>query len=247
MVLNNIRQSFPSMSMEEAKAVRKEFYHHFSDLLIESIKSASMSQAEFQKRYRFINKYILDEYHQKGKSVIILSPHTGNWEWIFSIVGIIPYDVYAVYQKLTNPYMDDYIKATRQRFDAMMTSNREIFEKINAAVDQDKQFLIWMAADQACKPEKAKWVNFLNQETTFHQGFEHMARDINCPVFFMDINKVGRSNYELNLHLIAEEPGKLPEGAIVEEFAKRSEDRIKEKPAYWLWSHNRWKHKKKTV
>ena len=244
MVLRNIMISFPDKSESEAKQIRKRFFRHFTDLIIESVKSATLSQKKFQKRYFIKNQQLLDDYYKQGKSVIILSPHTGNWEWVFSLVHVLPYDVYAVYQKLTNPYMDAYIRKTRQRYGAMMIPTAEAFATVTTAAENNRQVLTWMAADQACKPAKAQWVKFLHQDTTFHKGFEGLARQTNQTVLFLDIKKVKRSYYELELHVIAEEPNDLPSGKIVEEFARLTEKRIKVDPPFWLWSHNRWKHKK---
>ena len=126
-VLENIKRSFPDKPENEVRKIRKEFFRHFSDLIVESVKSATMGQKEFNKRYYITNQQLLDDYHKMGKSIIILSPHTGNWEWIFSLVPVIPYDVYAVYQRLTNPYMDEYIRKTRQRFGAVMIPTTKTF------------------------------------------------------------------------------------------------------------------------
>ena len=244
MVLKNIKISFPDKSEKEARRIRKDFFRHFSDLMIESVKSSTMGQKEFRKRYFITNQHLLDHYHATGKSIIILSPHTGNWEWIFSLVPGIPYDVYAVYQRLTNPYMDAYIRKTRQRFGAMMIPTNKTFRIIMSAISKGDQFLTWFAADQSARPNKAHWVHFLNQETSFHKGYEDLARKTNQPVLFLDIKKVKRSYYELELHVITDDPKSLPEGAIVKEFARQTEKRIRENPPYWLWSHNRWKHKR---
>jgi KDO2-lipid IV(A) lauroyltransferase len=244
LVLANIQRAFPNKSEDETRRIRKDFYRHFADLMVESVKSSTMRQDEFKKRYFITNQHLLDEYYEKGKSIIILSPHTGNWEWIFSLVSVIPYDVYAVYQRLTNPYMDDYIRKTRQRFGAMMITTRQTFKIIMSAVKRGDQFLTWFAADQSARPDRAHWVYFLNQDTSFHKGYEDLAKKTNQTVFFLDIKKVKRSYYELELHLITDDPKSLPEGAIVEEFARLTEKRIRENPPYWLWTHRRWKHKR---
>lgn len=244
MVLKNIMRSFPEKSEAQARRIRKNFFRHFSDLMIESVKSATMGQKEFQKRYYIINQHLLDTYHKEGKSILILSPHTGNWEWIFSLVDVIPFNVYAVYQRLTNPSMDQYIRRTRERFGAMMIPTTQTFKIILEAVKRGDQFLTWFAADQSARPGKAQWVWFLNQDTSFHKGYEDLAKVVNQPVLFLDIRKVKRSFYQLELHVITNTPRSLPEGTIVTEFARLTEKRIREDPAYWLWSHNRWKHKR---
>jgi KDO2-lipid IV(A) lauroyltransferase len=245
MVLKNIKRSFPEKSEAEAKQIRKDFFRHFSDLMIESVKSATMGQKEFRKRYFITNQHLLDTYYKTGKSIIVLSPHTGNWEWIFSLVPVIPYDVFAVYQRLTNPNMDEYIRSTRQRYGAKMIPTTKTFRIIMSALLKGDQFLTWFAADQSARPDKAIWVNFLNQDTSFHRGFEDLAKKTDQPVLFLDIKKVRRSYYELKFHVITDDPKSTPEGGIVKEFARLTEKRILENPPYWLWSHNRWKHKRK--
>jgi KDO2-lipid IV(A) lauroyltransferase len=247
MVLENIKRSFPDKTEKEARQIRKDFFRHFSDLLVESVKSATMGQKEFQKRYFIKNQHLLDTYHKMGKSIIVLSPHTGNWEWIFSLVPVIPYEVYAVYQRLTNPHMDQYIRNTRQRYGAMMIPTTQTFKIIKRAAERGDQFLTWFAADQSARPGKAQWVQFLNQDTSFHKGYEDLARQTDQSVLFLDIRKVRRSHYELELHVITDTPRELPHGAIVEEFARLTERRIREDPPFWLWSHNRWKHKRPNI
>ncbi len=244
MVLKNMRRSFPEKAEHELKQMRRAFYRHFTDLIIESVKSATMSQKEFQQRYYVVNQHLFDAYYNKGESVIVLSPHTGNWEWVFSLVYLLSFNTFAVYQRLSNRYMDAYIRKTRQRFGAQMIPTTEVFATITGAAQQSEPMLTWMAADQACKPAKAHWVNFLNQDTTFHKGFEDLARQTNQTVLFLDIKKVKRSYYELELHVITEDPNALAEGQIVEAFARLTEKRIKADPPNWLWTHNRWKHRR---
>ena len=140
--------------------------------------------------------------------------------------------------------MDEYIRRTRQRFGAEMIPTTKTFRIIMGALLKGDQFLTWFAADQSARPDKAIWVNFLNQDTSFHRGFEDLAKKTDQPVLFLDIKKVRRSYYELEFHVISDDPKSMKEGAIVTEFARLTEKRIRENPPYWLWSHRRWKHKR---
>ena len=63
-------------------------------------------------------------------------------------------------------------------------------------------------------------------------------------MFFLDIRKTKRSYYELEFMPICENPLEATEGMIIERFAQLTEKRIKADPAYWLWTHNRWKYRK---
>ena len=50
-VCKNIELSFPDLSESERKQLVKKFYHHFLDLMVESIKAFTISKKEIQKRY----------------------------------------------------------------------------------------------------------------------------------------------------------------------------------------------------
>lgn len=244
MVFKNLQNSFPDKSPQEIRAIARQFYLHLADLIIESIKSVSMTQKDFNKRYVLKNWPEMLDRLKQGKNLLLVSPHTGNWEWVFSLVEYIPVKVYAIYHPLTNPYFDNYIRETRQRYGAVMISMQETFKKILELHERKQQMLSWFAADQACNPEKAHWATFLGQDTTFHAGYETIARQTEQVVLFLDIKKIKRSHYELELIPICENPQDLQPGDIVNAFVALTEKRIRETPAYWLWSHNRWKHKK---
>lgn len=244
MVISNLKKAFPEKTEADIQKIAREFYLHLADLMIESIKSVSMNQKAFEKRYRPKNWEVLLDRLKAGDNVLLVSPHSGNWEWVFSLVDKIPVTVYAIYQPLKNKYFDQYIRDTRQRYGAKMISMRETFKKILEAHKNQEQMISWFAADQACNPEKAHWVKFLGQDSTFHAGYEDIAKQTNQAVLFLDIKKVKRSYYELEFMIICEDPNTMTKGEIVETFAELSEKRIRETPAYWLWSHNRWKHQR---
>lgn len=242
MVFKNLKNAFPEKTEKDITKIAKKFYLHLADLMIESVKSASMNQKTFQKRYKLKNWEELLDRLKKGDNVLLVSPHSGNWEWVFSLVDKIPTKVYAIYQPLKNKHFDKYIKNTRERYGAKLISMKETFKIILEAYENKEQMISWFAADQACKPERAYWTTFLGQDTTFHAGYEAIAKQTNQAVLFLDIKKVRRSYYELEIKVICKDSNLMKEGEIVEKFARLTEKRIKETPSYWLWSHNRWKY-----
>lgn len=256
-ILGNLKQAFPEKSPKEIEKISKDFYLHLCDLMTESIKGVSMNQIDFQKHYKVLNWDILFDEHKKGNSVILISPHTGNWEWVFSLVDRLVHpvfdNVFAIYQPLQNPYFNDYVLETRQRYGAQLIPMRETYKYILEAHKTNKQVVSWFAADQSPSPENAYWTTFLHQDTAFHAGYARIATQTNQTIMFLDIKKVKRNFFELTLIPIdyksvgnAENEGnpQKQQDFIVENFARLTEKRINENPAYWLWSHKRWKHKR---
>ena len=58
------------------------------------------------------------------------------------------------------------------------------------------------------------------------------------------MNKVKRGYYEVFIEELCTNPKKTSEGEITSLYLRKMEEKIKEQPQYWLWTHRRWKHKK---
>ena len=58
----NLRYSFPEKSEDEIIDIRNKFYHHFSDLFVETIKLQTMSDRLIKKRIQFENIECLETH-----------------------------------------------------------------------------------------------------------------------------------------------------------------------------------------
>ena len=99
----------------EPPAPRKTF-RHFVDVFFEMIKSFTISEKEISRRLSITNPELLDPYYEKGQSVIFLSGHYANWEWVsFIVEKSLNYHMSVVYKRLKNKYFDQLMKKTRNR------------------------------------------------------------------------------------------------------------------------------------
>lgn len=240
-VLENIRNSFPEITVRECKQIEKEFYRHLSDLVVESVKAFSISKENCIKRMVVINPEIFEPYYDKGQSVIAIGGHNGNWE-MYAVAGAIQlkHRVEALYTAFQNRFFDAKMRVSRSRFGFKMipTSTKEELDP-----DNGKPKLAIFAIDQCPrKTQRVHWMTFLNQETAVQFGAEKYARTHDTPVFFGNIYKVKRGHYEVKYELICEDPKEMEHGEIIAEGTRRLEKTIRNQSAYWLWSHKRWKH-----
>jgi KDO2-lipid IV(A) lauroyltransferase len=98
-----------------------------------------------------------------------------------------------------------------------------------------------MIADQ--RPKRSKTyhrLKFLGCDTSVITGTEDLARKFNYPVIFAHINRSKRGLYDVNFSLITEQPTELREFEITKRYFALLEQKIREKPEFWLWTHNRW-------
>lgn len=64
----------------------------------------------------------------------------------------------------------------------------------------------------------------------------------NHPVVFVDIQRIKKGNYTIQLDVISEQPQASSVHEITQKFASKIEMQIRQQPGSYLWSHNRWKH-----
>jgi KDO2-lipid IV(A) lauroyltransferase len=120
-----------------------------------------------------------------------------------------------------------------------------IFREIVKQRKAQKQMALALISDQT--PSKKNihyWTTFLNQDTPFLIGGERMARQTGYELFYVDVKKIKRGYYEADLVLLEDDVKNTPEFDVTERFARMMETTILRNPAYWLWTHKRWKHKR---
>ncbi|MFZ4564267.1 MAG: lysophospholipid acyltransferase family protein, partial [Bacteroidales bacterium] len=243
-VFSNLRNSFPEKSTEEITTIAKSFYHHLSDMLIESLKAFTMTEESVVKRYQYTNVEMLDDLYKKGQSVICIAGHYGNWEWGGLASGVqLMHKPVGFYKPLSNKYIDAYVQRSRVKGRSKLASITQTAETFQA--DYGEPAIFYMVADQSpSSPRLAYWVDFLNQDTAALHGPEKYARIYNLPVVFGTVIKVKRGYYRVDFSMLEPEPVKTKTGELTARFMKRLEEVIKAKPEYYLWSHRRWKLKR---
>lgn len=246
-IVENLKKSFPEKSDQEIKIITRKTYKNLTDLVVESIKTFTMSTQNVSKRFKVINPEILDEYFVRGQSIIGLTGHYGNWEWGAMAGSLqIKHRAIALYKPLSNKYIDNYIKRTRAENGTLLKSIYKTEETFENLKNQTCIFLL--VADQSpSSTKKAIWVDFLNQDTACLHGPEKYAKRYNYPVVFLSIQRIKRGRYKLIAEKLIENPSELNEGEVTRIYMNKLEEIIRKKPEDWLWSHKRWKRKRSII
>ena len=241
-IQSNLNNSFPNKSTQEKRRITKQFYKHFAQFLTEIIKMFCISKNSIRKRVQFKNKALIQYYYSEKKDVILVLGHYGNWEWGLLATSLVSdHEMVGIYKPLSSSFWNQQIKKLRSKFGATLVSMKESVRYL--LKQSNKPRLIGMIGDQTpTKNEIDYWTTFLNQETAVFSGTEKLAKKLNCPVVFVHIDKIKNGYYEMSFELITENPQAHPEGEITILHTQKLEEKIKERPELWLWSHRRWKH-----
>jgi KDO2-lipid IV(A) lauroyltransferase len=241
-VYENLVKSFPSKSQDEVKQIMRRFYSHFADLLVETLKLLRFSPAELSRHIYYENPEILNRLHSEGRHAIVLTGHLGNWEWLLGLTSASPYHTMSVYKPLSDKRFDRFFTRIRSKFGTTMVTMRSTIREILQYQKDQRLTLSCFIADQSPVWEETQyWTTFMNQQTAVYLGFEKIARKTNQVVLFYQVRKVKRGRYSVRIIPITENSQEMQPYEITEKYLQTLESVIREYPASWLWSHNRWK------
>lgn len=247
-IRTNIDNSFTDKSPKERRRIEKRFYHFLADMMVESVYGMHMSEKELEKRVVIEGSEEFERLTIQYGGAMIMTSHHCNWEWLIYVDHFYRNKknrMYYVYQELHNPLFDKLMTKVRTRFKAKPVEKKRLLRQMV----ENKRACAYnpvygMVGDQS--PSKNSihyWSHFLNQPTPMITGTETLAKKFGYPVFFLKTTYVKRGHYLLQYQLISEKPEESAEFEISEKYSRLLEQTILQGPAYWLWSHNRWKHK----
>ena len=242
-VHENLKKSFPEKTILELQQIEKNFYRNLCDYPIETLKLLTMPKEEVLQRMKYTNPEVIESLATQGQSMIYLTSHQFNWEWLLAGVCLnTSPPLYYVYQAQSSEFFDHFSNVIRMRFGALPIKR----EKVGREAIKRKGTLHALAllADQfpGLDHDKRYWTTFLNQDTAFFQGINQLAMMTQYPVIFFVSRKRRRGYYENELIKIAEPPYGKNDLSIIENYIQATEKVIREQPEGWLWSHDRWKH-----
>jgi KDO2-lipid IV(A) lauroyltransferase len=239
----NLELAFPEKSKEEIEKIMSPFYHHLCDMILESIKSLTISEEEILRRYKFTNVDLILDLEKQQKSIILMCAHYGSWEWIFILQRYVNHKGYAIYKRLANKYFDKLVKRIRAKYDTYLITTKETFDVLTESKKKKELTISGFVSDQSPKHWKAlHWGDFMGITVPMHTGAEHLAKRLDMAVVFFKVKRVKRGFYETTFETLAEDPTQYEDYEITDMFFKKVEEQIKLAPEYYLWTHKRWKH-----
>jgi Kdo2-lipid IVA lauroyltransferase/acyltransferase len=241
---DQLQKVFPDLTAAQRTAIHKRFLKNFCDVLVEVLKSVSMSEADLNARVRILNAEAARAYLDSGRSVMLVTSHLCNWEWLLQAMALqLGYPLDAAYKPLHDQWAERLMLGIRSRFGARLIPAKDLladFLRRRGIVRA-----LAMNADQApVSTDKRHWTVFLGQDTAFYIGAEQIARATRLPILYVSMRRVGRGRYEGELRELWNGRETVEPNVITERYARTCELDVVKNPADWLWSYRRWRLQK---
>ncbi len=106
-IVEQLEKVYPDASVAQRETIHKQFLRNYCDVMIEVLKSVSMSEAEMRQRMRVTNLEVARRYLDAGQSIMFVTSHLGNWEWLLHGVTLqLGYPVDAAYKPLHDAWAE---------------------------------------------------------------------------------------------------------------------------------------------
>ena len=240
---SNIKRALSHYSEAEYKRIEKEFYRHFCDIFLEIIKSMGMTKEEMLTRFQVKNIEVLTQFEKEKRSVFILCGHYASWEWMMSLGYRMKHTGYGIYRPIRNPYFNRLIQRIRSRHKAFMMPQQEAAEIIGTRDSINECGVYGFASDQSPRPTpKTYWRTFMGIQVPVYTGAERLARELNIPLVYGEINRVKRGFYKVEFKLLSAQPKTTEVNEITDRYTNWLETQISQDPTQYMWSHRRFKY-----
>ncbi len=245
-VLENLRNSFPEKSEVEIQQIARRFFRHLPDIIVEAVKGRSISRQQVLERVELLNPEEVYRHFEQGRGVMGVTAHYANWELgIHRLSLMTEYPRLVIYKPLSDKAFGGVLNAIRSRFGATLVPMKQILRHLVKLKNQPH--ISMFVADQTPGYQDSDYyMDFLGQDTLVFTGTERIAKAMDVAVVFCEIRrKPKRGHYSCKFTTLVEHPKEWADKEIIHQHTAFTEQIIRDEPAYWLWSHRRWKRKRR--
>ena len=240
-IRQQLAKVFPGLTQAERTVIHKRFLKNFCDVLVELVKSLTLAPAEMIARVRIVNLHALRTHLEAGRSVMLVTSHLCNWEWLLQgVVLQIGFPVDAAYKPLHAAGFDRELRQLRCRYGAHLIAAKKLVREVVRRRGQ--LHAVALHADQMPSSSgRRQWLTFLGRETAFYPGPAEIARLTGYAAFFVPMRRRSRGQYQVDFVPISAAGERLDPQVFTARYAAMVEAMIRENPADWTWVHRRWK------
>jgi len=242
--LENLRNAFPEESTEKLKRIMRGAFRSVGTALFEFVYFPRLTSAGINEIIDIANPDLIREAHARGKGIILLTAHYGNWELLAqSIPARMGIPVHVIVKPQANEMIDGKINGWRTMFGNIVVPMESSVRELLKALRENKA--VGLVADQAAAKESIV-VRFFGRDVPTFEGPAMFSLKTGAPLLLGFAVRQPGGRYLAEFHEVpsSDLAAYTPENVL--ELTKRhvalTETAIRARPEQWMWMHKRWKH-----
>ncbi len=245
--LRNLRGALGKERTEkELGRIARRVFENLSKNAFELVRSPRINTKNIDRIVEFENGEILDAAFAKGKGVIIITAHFGNWELMAATLRIKGYPGVTVGRRIYFDKYDRYLNRLRRSKDVNVIYRDESPRKILKVLKGNR--IVGIVADQDVDSVEGVFVDFFGMSAYTPAGPAALAKVSGAaliPVFI--VRKNGRHTLVIEKPIELDDTGDKDKDVVsnTQKWSSVVESYIRRYPEQWVWMHRRWKTKEK--
>jgi Kdo2-lipid IVA lauroyltransferase/acyltransferase len=241
--LFNLSLAYPQWSSRQRRRVLLGNFRSLGRMLADFASFPRWNRGNIEQLIVYDGFENYAEAKKKGKGVLFLTAHFGNWELSSFAHGLYGHPLNFVVRQMDNPLLDALINRYR-----CLSGGRAIYKHESAretlrALHRGEAVGILM--DQNMLPGEGVFVDFFGRLACTTTGPARIARKTGAAVVLgLVIWDESLKKYRLRFEPVEWIKREDPEEEIVvstANFTRLIEEYVRRYPDQWLWVHRRWK------
>jgi len=242
--LRNLALAFPEKGEGEWKRIARSAFGNLGRAIAEFTYTPQLREGKLEPFIAFEGLENFSRAQRKGKGVLFLTAHFGNWEWMaagFPLVSGHP--CHVVVRPLDSRFLNDVVERVRTSTGNRTIPKQKAMGHILRLLKEGKT--VGILLDQNMAWQEGVFVNFFGEQACTNTGMALLALKTGAavlPVFNIRARDgLCRAIIEPEISLIR--TGNKESDVIrnTQLFTQVIERYIRQYPDHWLWVHERWK------
>jgi KDO2-lipid IV(A) lauroyltransferase len=243
--LDNLTYAFGhEKQSEEIEKIAQQVFINLVQIVFEIAWSLQLDKKHLSRQFKIDGFHHIKKAHEKGKGVLALTAHIGNWELLSVLAGMIDLPMSVAVRPLDFKPLDHYVQKLRSRFGGKIIPKQRSFRKIFRCLAR-REF-VYLLMDQNVDWYEGVFVDFMGHRACTNKGLALLALKTGAPVVpvFMVREKSG-FRVEFGPEIITVHTGDRQKDIEIntQEYNRVIENVIRRYPDQWFWVHQRWKTK----
>ena len=242
LIMEALARSFPEKSRKELSVVADGVYRHMGLLVMECLSFPTQPPEVFQGLVDYHGVEHVEAAKAKGRGVLILMGHIGNWELMgLGVAKHLPH-LNIIAKTQHNSGFDAFWRASRARMGISMLPVRNSYKDCLRALGRGET--VSLPIDQNMRRRRGIFVDFFGEKACTTPGLAYLAEHSRAPVVPIYIIRKPDGRHDLHYLPALPPPADRCDATIQEAtqaYTKILEDIIRQHPEQWLWMHKRWR------
>jgi len=242
--IDNLTRAFPEYRRERILRIACSAFESIGVSLFELLWVPRMTRESIRNLVHLENPEEIREVISRGRGLILVTAHFGNWEMCAqSVVAELGIPLHVVVKPQSNPYIDKQINERRELLGNKAIPMAHAVREISKALQEGHA--VGIVGDQSAAKESL-WIEFFGRKVPTHPGTAVFALRNSAPMMIGFTIRQPDSTYKLRFDEVPVADLTDFSPATVEELTRRhvqlTEAIIRQHPEQWMWMHRRWKH-----